>query len=46
MYKYFFNEFGEFSDEKKWIGECVFTCVAINDKNAERKFNKWKKATK
>ena len=40
--EYFFNEMGEFSDTKMRRDECVFTCIAINDKNAMKKFNKWK----
>jgi hypothetical protein len=39
--EYFFNERGKFSTEQMRKSECVFECVAINDKNAKRKFTKW-----
>ena len=41
--EYFFNVNGEFSTEKMLKTECVFTCFAINDKNATRKFERWQK---
>lgn len=40
--QYFFNIHGEFSTEKMLRSELVFKCVSINDKNAVRKFEKWK----
>ena len=40
--EYFFNSSGEFSTTKMLKTECVFKCFAINDKNALRKFTKWK----
>ena len=40
--QYFFNIQGEFSTERMLRSEMVFNCVSINDKNAIRKFNKWK----
>ena len=40
--EYFFNSEGEFSTEKMLKADCVFTCFSINDKNAVRKFKKWK----
>jgi len=40
--EYFFNALGEFSTDKMLKSECVFKCVAINDKSAVKKFNKWK----
>lgn len=43
--EYFFNNDGEFSTKSMLKTECVFKCVASNDKNAKRKFVKWK-ATK
>jgi hypothetical protein len=39
---YFFNELGEFSTEQMRKDECVFKCFAINDKNAKRKFERWR----
>jgi len=39
--EYFFNSLGEFSTTKMLKAECVFTCYAINDKNAIKKFNKF-----
>lgn len=41
--EYFFNQLGEFSTERMLKVECVFKCFAINDKNAKRKFGKWRK---
>lgn len=40
--EYFFNQNGEFSNTRMLKSECVFKCNAINDKNAYRKFTKWK----
>lgn len=40
--EYFFNEYDKFSNDIAWKAKCVFSCIAINDKNAEKKFNKWK----
>ena len=40
--EYFFNIKGEFSTESMLKTETVFMCFSINDKNALRKFNKWK----
>lgn len=39
---YFFNEQGEFSTTQMRKDECVFKCFAINDKNAKRKFERWR----
>lgn len=39
--EYFFNINGGFSTEKMRRGEVVFKCVALNDKNAKRKFQTW-----
>jgi hypothetical protein len=36
--EYFFNQDGEFSTTKMLKSECVFKCVAINDKTAIEKF--------
>ena len=41
--QYFFNSQGEFSTEQMLKEECVFKCVAINDKSAIKKFQKWNK---
>lgn len=41
--QYFFNINGEFSTEKMLRSECVFTCFAINDKSAIRKFKQHNK---
>jgi hypothetical protein len=41
--EYFFNAQGEFSTERMRKDECVFICVASNDKNAKKKFNNWQK---
>ncbi len=38
--QYFFNAVGEFSTVKMKREECVFTCFAINDNNAIKKFKK------
>jgi len=43
---YFFNQFGEFVNGRMKKEDCVFICVSINDKNATRKFNKWKERNK
>ncbi len=44
--EYWFREDGSFLNEKQGLkmlkGECVFKCFAINDKNALKKFNKFK----
>jgi len=34
------NSDGEFSTKRILKSECIFKCIAINDKNALRKFNK------
>lgn len=39
---YFFNSEGEFSTTSMRKDECVFKCFAINDKNAKRKFERWR----
>lgn len=39
--EYFFNEDGEFSTESMKKSECIFTCFAVNDRNALRKFYNW-----
>jgi hypothetical protein len=39
--QYFFNESGEFSTTQMLKTECVFTCIASNDKTAKKKFEKW-----
>lgn len=41
---YFFNDLGEFDNNKMRRDECVFKCFALNDKNAIKKFNKFKSA--
>lgn len=41
--EYWFNEDGEFSTSHMRKDEVVFKCVAINDKNATKKYEKWKK---
>lgn len=43
---YWFDAFGNFSTEKMRRDEVVFKCFAINDKNAQRKYNSWKSANK
>lgn len=40
--EYFFNDRGVFSTEGMRKDECVFKCVALNDKSALRKYNNWK----
>jgi len=40
--EYFFNERGEFSTERMLKTDVVFKCYAVNDKNAIRKFKKYK----
>jgi len=40
--EYWFNENGGFSTEKMRRDEIVFKCIAINDKSAKKKFEKWK----
>jgi hypothetical protein len=40
--EYFFNAQGEFSTEQMLKTETVFKCVAINDKSAIKKFERWK----
>ena len=40
--EYFFNSKGLFDNNKMLRTECVFKCFAINDKNAIKKFNKFK----
>jgi hypothetical protein len=37
--EYFFNSYGEFSNDGTLRSEIVFKCYAINDKNALRKYN-------
>lgn len=44
--EYFFNSAGEFSTTKMLKTECVFTCYAINDKNAIKKFKTQNTKTK
>lgn len=39
--QYFFNNDGEFSTTSMRKTECVFDCVASNDRNALRKFYNW-----
>ena len=39
--QYFFNDDGEFSTTHMRKTECVFDCVASNDRNAMRKFYNW-----
>lgn len=39
--EYWFNSEGEYSHESMRKTEVVFSCYAINDKNAVRKYNKW-----
>jgi hypothetical protein len=39
---YWFNEQGEFSTDHMLKTDCVFKCVAINDKSAIKKFKRWK----
>lgn len=41
--EYFFNQDGDFSTERMLKSECVFKCVASNDKTAKKKFDKWNK---
>lgn len=38
--EYFFNAQGEFSTDRMLRSEVVFSCFAINDKSAIKKFNK------
>lgn len=38
---YWFKSSGDFSSDRMLRSEVVFTCFAINDKNAKRKFDKW-----
>lgn len=40
--EYFFNSSGEFA-HKMLRTETIFSCYAINDKNAKRKFTNWQK---
>jgi len=40
--EYFFDIDGNFSTERMLKSECVFKCVASNDNNAKRKFEKYK----
>ena len=39
--QYFFNNDGEFSTISMRKTECVFDCVATNDRNALRKWYNW-----
>lgn len=39
--EYFFNIQGDFSNTSMLKSDCVFTCFAINDKNAVKKFKKY-----
>ena len=39
--EYFFNKNGGFRTDKIRRDECVFICVAANDKSAIKKFKKW-----
>lgn len=41
--EYFFNAQAEFSTTKMAKEDIIFKCYAINDKNAKRKFDKFKK---
>ncbi len=43
---YWFNAAGEFSSVRMLKAETVWWCHAINDKNALRKYNKWKESQK
>lgn len=36
--EYFFNSHGEFSTQSMRKDECVFKCIALNDKSATKKF--------
>lgn len=40
--EYFFNIEGVFSTDHMLKTDYVFKCLAINDKNAIKKFNKWR----
>ena len=46
QFYYWFRIDGTFlsekQDERMLKEDCAFTCFAINDKNAIKKFNKWK----
>jgi hypothetical protein len=44
--EYFFNAQGEFSTERMLKTETVFKCVAISEKSATKKFERWKKYPK
>jgi hypothetical protein len=39
--EYFFTQNGGFSTDKMRKDECVFKCVAMNDKSAKKKFQKY-----
>ena len=39
--EYWFNAAGEYSHETMRKTDVVFSCYAINDKNAVKKYNKW-----
>jgi hypothetical protein len=41
--QYFFYLHGEHSTEEIIKSTVIFKCIALNDKNAVRKFNNWKK---
>jgi len=41
--RYYFSEDGVFNNRGAIWGRTVFTCVALNDRNAKRKFDNWKK---
>lgn len=40
---YWFDEQGNFSSEQMRKDEVVFICIAINNKNAIKKYDRWKK---
>jgi hypothetical protein len=39
---YFFDQDGAFSTNANRKDLCVFKCIAVNERNAKNKFNKWK----
>jgi hypothetical protein len=41
--EYWFNDRGEFSSERMLKSDVVFSCIAINDKSAKKKFEKNRK---
>ena len=42
---YWFDGQGNFSSEQMRKDETVFTCIAINDKNAIKKYDRWQDKT-